>query len=387
MRDRAAVAEEIEAFKVFVFAGPPDGEAVRTFLSPNCNPYPAPVLESAETNCFSSWVSTQEEHLTTVAQCAVGKCSVEMYLESYCLSSIGTVKGLAITGVIFIALGLAMWAFIIVFMWRNQLPFDLDSSVTLIIFFVYFFLGMVFYSLLLFDAVTLRASYSFFEAIHSIDKLIMFLYLILLLLLLHQWVGAFHHEKQKLVTWIFVITGIALSVVFIGLLVPTYSVVGGISTAAEKVSVALHVFLYGAQAILVVVFLVYGILLLRSYSRSGGSVKDSGGKRVIGIIGVLFICMLTRLITFGILGQQSINVFLRGNGLAAPGIRDLFFYNSANLVVYYLFVYLIPNVVPALGLMLILMLRLFDAQKYRISSNNMEGESAAVPLIPEQYDV
>jgi hypothetical protein len=55
--------------------------------------------------------------------------------------------------------------------------------------------------------------------------------------------------------------------------------------------------------------------------------------------------------------------------------------------VYYLFVYLIPNVVPALGLMLILMLRLFDAQKYRISSNNMEGESAAVPLIPEQYDV
>jgi hypothetical protein len=389
--DRAAVAEEIEAFNVFVFAGAPDGEAVKAFLSPNCEAYPAPVLESTGKNCFSSWASTQGSHLSTVVQCAVGKCEVEMLAETYCLSSAGTVQGLAITGVIFMALGLAMWAFIIVFMWRNQLPFDLDSSVTLIVFFVYFCLGMAFYSLLLYDAVTLGANFSYFEAIHSIDKLIMFLYVLLLLLLLHQWVGAFHHEKQKLVTWIFVVTGIALSVVFIGLLPPTYTVVGGISmggisTAAERVSIALHVFLYGSQAILVVAFLVYGILLLRSYSRAGGSLKDSGGKRLISIVGVLFLCMIARLITFGILGHQSISVFLWGGGVSAPGIRDLFFYSPGNLVVYYLLVYLIPNVVPALGLMLILMFRLYDAQKYRISSN-LEGESAAVPLIPEQYDV
>jgi hypothetical protein len=228
------------------------------------------------------------------------------------------------------------------------------------------------------------------DTIYWIDKIVLILASLLHLTFLYQFVVAVHHNKRELLLLLFgIVVGLLLA--SIGLAITYYSDIYSVTGNFVPHLIAFYSITYGFHIIESVVFLVYGLVLLRAHWTLHGF--DRKVFKTIVLLILLVIPNIGRLIVvvfawlryyFALSSGRFNEIFFGGFDYFQMRFRSY-----AGAALFYVFGFLIPDTLP----FIVLALLLFDSVRKGVIAQEQQKSEIGVPLlesssrIPSRYEV
>jgi hypothetical protein len=228
------------------------------------------------------------------------------------------------------------------------------------------------------------------DTIYWIDKIVLILSSLLHLTFLYQFVSAVHNNKKEFLLLFFgIVAGLLLA--SIGLAIIYYSDIYSVTGNYVPYLIAFYSMSYGFQMLESLLFLVYGLVLLRAHWKISGF-----DKKVLKTVVLLLLLLIPNI------GRLIVVIFawLRFYFALSSGLFNEIFFGGfdyfqmrfrshSGAALFYVFGFLIPDTLP----FIVLALLLFDSVHKGAVAQEQQQSEIGVPLlesssrIPSRYEV
>lgn len=141
------------------------------------------------------------------------------------------------------------------------------------------------------------------------------------------------HENVRVARAVFLAVGALLPLLLIALVVPYWYMSSDVQSG---LLIGFYSVLFGLQAVLGAVFLIYGVFLFREHKKASRVFPV----KVLVSLSVLLAFILAKLIVGVYMWLQTFSV---GEGVAFPGLQNIRFGSYAHAVAFYVFVFILPG--------------------------------------------
>lgn len=327
-------------------------------------------------SCTPKTTITVNNTSLLVIECMnAGNCSIYYNYQISCKKRADTSYGLSVSGLVLCSIVLILCIVFAIFLIVTRYKYEgiritYDLVISLSTMSLTAILNMVFWILFIIEYDTQNFELS--STMFWIDKITLLLTLLIHLYLLYQWVIVIHANKTKVITIVFVITG-CLSVV----LTLVTTILYQLKIQPVIMVTSFYGFSYGVDLIISLVFLVYGILIMKRVNNRVQKVK------IFIFIALMIVFNFTRCVVAAYFWIGTLS--RKAHWIMIPGLFNIAFPTYGMAMVFYVFVFIIPDTIPSIIVLLILVSSIQKSTNDKRLSEILLSDSDAVPKRYSEY--
>lgn len=354
-------------YNLYVFG---DEENLRNYRS--CKDFKAVYTRKFESCTPNTTITTNSTFILVIECMNADTCSVYYNYLASCNRRSDTSSGLGISGLVLCSVVLILCIAFAIILIITRYKYDgiritYDLVISLSAMSVTAILNMVFWILFVIQ----NTNYSVGAAwtIFWIDKIVLLLTVLIHLYLLYQWVIVIHPNKTKLIATVFVITAcLSVAVTLITMTLHQFNIQYGIMLTV------FYGFSYGIDLVISLIFLVYGILIMKLSNNRIQNVK------IITFIAIMIVFNLSRCVVAAYFWIKTFSQ--TPDRIKIAGLYNIAFPTYGMAMVFYVVVFIIPDTVPSIVVLFILM---SSIQKSTKDNRLSEVLLSDLDDIPKQY--
>lgn len=210
------------------------------------------------------------------------------------------------------------------------------------------------------------------QTIFWIDKIVLLLTILVHLYLLFQWVIVIHPTATKIITMVFVGTGIlSIILMLITMMLHQFNIQGTLMLTI------FYGFSYGVDFVISIIFLVYGIMIIKLSDNRSQNIK------IVTFIAIMIVFNFSRCVVAAYYWIAAISP--NPDWVTIAGLYNISFPSYAGAMVFYIFVFIIPDTVPSIIVLFILMSSIQKSTKDDRLSEILLADRDAIPKRYSDY--
>lgn len=365
--------DDLAYYNLYVFD---DEKNFRRYMSCRDLTASKAVMRRRLESCTPKTTVTVNNTSLLVIECMnAGNCSIYYNYQVSCKKRADTSYGLSVSGLVLCSIVLILCIVFAIILIVTRYKYEgiritYELVISLSVMSLTAILNIVFWILFIIEYDTQNFELS--STIFWLDKITLLLTILIHLYLLYQWVIVIHANKTKVVTIVFVITG-CLSVILTVVTTILYQL-----NIQQTIMVTLfYAFSYGIDLIISLVFLVYGILIMKRVNDRIQNVK------IFTFIALMIVFNFTRCVVAAYFWIRTLS--RKTDWIMIPGLFNIAFPSYGMAMVFYVFVFIIPDTIPSIVVLFILVSSIQKSTNDKRLSEILLSDSDAIPKRYSEY--